>query len=673
MGGLWRRAGLRAAPVRLVSHAIAQVHYDGGWHVLDGDLQHLFLLRDNETVAGDQALARDHDLVKRTHTLGLLLADDRTADEWQASLYVHEGEVTGERGRETDTTMDLTLRPGEALVWRWGHLSPVKRRGDPTFNPNYPDTFCNGLWEYRPDLTRERWRQGAATVEHVRSGPDGVHAEEGKPGTIIWTMRSPYVFVGGRLEAEGSGARFALSWDGERWEDVGEDLDPFFPPQGAARYQYQLRCRLSGPARLRHLRVVNDLQMALLTQPEMVVGENGFVYTDETPGERTVRITHEWVERSVSRPPEAPPAPIHPPDGGEASGTDVVFRWTAPEAPAGEQIADYHFELADRADMRWPLSMSFYKLISRTADRGKAQYTVPAPGLLTPDRQYFWRVRARNDAGVWGPWGKTWSFTPRGPAYPLEVTVDYDHDTGVGVLRWRPNPVGRKPVRYRVYGSDEKGFSVSDEPYEVTIGEKYKTGAVLITGNEYRYRMAPVPFPANFVAETATTELEVTGAAVALPAANTTYFRVVAVDGRGKRSGPSDFATAPRPVIYSPPVTAARVGTAYRYQVLANRSLGDLRCRVVDGKEARRYWDVETPSYVLERGPPWLRLDEATGLLHGTPDAAGHVAVAVTATIERVVRQLDERALGRGREHVLSTGTERVGSATQRFDIEVRA
>ena len=155
---------------------------------------------------------------------------------------------------------------------------------------------------------------------------------------------------------------------------------------------------------------------------------------------------------------------------------------------------------------------------------------------------------------MWGPWGKTWSFTPRGPAYPLEVTVDYDHDTGVGVLRWRPNPVGRKPVRYRVYGSDEKGFSVSDEPYEVTIGEKYKTGAVPTTGNEYRYRMAPVPFPANFVAETATTELEVTGAAVALPAAE----HDLLPGGGGGRAGEARAARPTSPPRPGPSSTARR-------------------------------------------------------------------------------------------------------------------
>ena len=50
MGGLWKQVGLKGAPVRLVGHAIAQVHYDGAWHVMDGDLGMIYLLRDNETL-----------------------------------------------------------------------------------------------------------------------------------------------------------------------------------------------------------------------------------------------------------------------------------------------------------------------------------------------------------------------------------------------------------------------------------------------------------------------------------------------------------------------------------------------------------------------------------------------------------------------------------------------
>ena len=35
----------------------------------------------------------------------------------------------------------------------------------------------------------------------------------------------------------------------------------------------------------------------------------------------------------------------------------------------------------------------------------------------------------------------------------------------------------------------------------------------------------------------------------------------------GKRSGPSDYAVAPRPVIYSKPALEAKVGVEYRGQV----------------------------------------------------------------------------------------------------------
>ena len=120
--------------------------------------------------------------------------------------------------------------------------------------------------------------------------------------------------------------------------------------------------------------------------------------------------------------------------------------------------------------MKWPLSMSFAKLISRTADAGQARYTLPGPGLLNPDTMYFWHVRAKDDKGVWGPWSSTWSFTPRGPAPPRDVSLEFDRERNRGVLRWAPARWAGSLSAYRVYASDEKGFSSSDVPYNVTVG-----------------------------------------------------------------------------------------------------------------------------------------------------------------------------------------------------------
>jgi hypothetical protein len=180
-------------------------------------------------------------------------------------------------------------------------------------------------------------------------------------------------------------------------------------------------------------------------------------------------------------------------------------------------------------------------------------------------------------------------------------------------------------------------------------------------------------FPANFIAETAATELAVLGAGVDLPAANKTYYRVVAVGEKGKRSGPSDYAAAPRPVIYSKPVVAAKVGAEYRYPVGVVRSLGDLSARMKGGDQISGYFDIEKPKFTLDQGPAWLKIDEATGLLSGTPAAAGKVEVSVTVGLDRTVRKLDEKALIWGGEKVLSTAPERVGAATQKFVIECSA
>ena len=172
---------------------------------------------------------------------------------------------------------------------------------------------------------------------------------------------------------------------------------------------------------------------------------------------------------------------------------------------------------------------------------------------------------------------------------------------------------------------------MSDVPYTVNVGISKE--------------LKP-EFPANFIAETTATELPVLGSEVTLPAANKTYYRVVAVDAEGKRSGPSDYAVAPRAGDLRQAGAAGQGGHGVPRPGSANRSLGDLRLRE-PGKVAN-FWDIEQPKFAL-KGPSWLKLDAATGALSGTPDAAGKFDVEVTVTIDREVRKLDEGILGWGK------------------------
>jgi hypothetical protein len=255
-------------------------------------------------------------------------------------------------------------------------------------------------------------------------------------------------------------------------------------------------------------------------------------------------------------------------------------------------------------------------------------------------------MRAKDDKGVWGAWSKTWSFKPQGPAMPVELTLDGK------LLRWKSGQAGRKPAKYRVYGSEEKGFTASDTPYPVSIGST---------------KGLPATFPANFIAEVTGMELEVLGGESSTKA----FYRVVAVDEEGIRSGPSEYVAAPRPYFSSKPVTKAKAKSEYRYAAAASRSIGDFRTRYINGQVVNAFHDIEDVRFSLEKGPAWLKIDEKSGVLSGVPDAPGKVEVAVKATIEHPERKLDEQILSWGNEKVLSETMRQVGTATQEFTIDV--
>ena len=548
-------------------HCVPQAFFDGKYNTLDGDMATIMLLRDNHTLANERDLIRDHDLIKRVHQYGIMSPMNPVKNnEDYSQYYTWEGETTQKLKGWNWWTMGMVLRPHEAIEWRWGHETPVKYHGDMTGNPPMvPDTIYNGLWEYAPDFKNDsQWRAGA-TVTNIANKDGVLTAADGGTGTIVWQMKVPYQFIGGTLAAAGDGYAFEIGFpnpkDGKPAYTPLATLAEFdgkFKGRTAMANEYWIKCTLTGKASLSGVKITNDIQMAPLAMPSMTVGNNRFTYlehTDDRSGAnaaRHLRITHNWVERSKTRPPKAPASPVYPANGGKSDGTDVVFQWKAATDPDGDAITDYHFQLSDRPDMRWPLSPNFDKYVSRTPDKGKTRYTLPRPGLLTHGTTYYWHVKAKDSNGVWGPWSDTWSFTAQGPAYPIDLAIKHNAGTGIGTLTWSANPAGRAPAKYRVYGSDEKGFTVHDAPYEVKLGDTKELAN---------------PFPANFVAEVAGTSLDVVGVGNALPNANKAYYRVVAVDGKDKRSGDSDYVEAPRPFIYSTPVTSAPAGQPYRYQV----------------------------------------------------------------------------------------------------------
>jgi hypothetical protein len=646
LADLWRAAGLKTRAGYPAGHVLSEVWYDGAWHLFDGDEHIIYLLRDNSTIASEADVVRDHDLIKRTHTYSILMRDSRRMDEFSASLFVHDGPRGDVHPSHVRHTMAFRLRPGEALEWRWSHVGKHHHVG-PGLLEGWGEAFLarlrNGLWSYEPPLRRPSARRGVHSSRNVawstEAGERALSPEKpGEPGWVVWELRSPYVFVGGELRVSAqveTGDEGALSFspDGQNWTALGSiasgetkvGLDPHFPNKGPALYRYFVKAEFKSarPGRGTGLDAItfrNDLQMSAFALPALEVGENTISYSDESPEPHSARLTWRWVERSGPPLPAAPDKAVTPADGSDVEGTRVRFQWTPVPGPGSLSITDYHFQLSDRDDFKWVLSPNFDKLVSLSdgGDVQGASHRLPEVGLLNPGRRYYWRVRAKDSREAWGPWSRAWSFTPQAPGVPGNLRWDARSGREL-TLVWDPATQGRKPARYVVYASNEKGFTASDADYQVWAGNQ-KTGG-LYPGKEF------VTFPANRLKETAEPALRLRPTHA--------FYRVAAVDDQGQRSGVSDYLAGPRPFVFSDPPEKANAGVPYRYEVKTVASIGDVRCRTIAGDlYGAAFWDAEKPRFSIVRAPSWLALDAATGVLSGVPPAKFADAVEVILQVE---------------------------------------
>lgn len=619
VSNLWQAAGLKIRRGYPHGHCTTEVFYDEAYHLLDSDEHLLYHLRDNKTIASESDLSIDHDLVKRGHPYGITLEESRERAESTAAAFFHTGPRNGTRPQLTSHTMNVTLRPNEALIWEWTDRNKFHGYWE------RPKRLANGRMQYSPDLSQfETWATQTHNLHWQEDNLCPVHTNQ--DAFLDITIKSPYVIVGGKLTlalTSNTQVTVLISrhdephqtvWHADSNIDLKTDIDltPHFASNSPASYDYQIRLALNAsenPAVIKHLAIETDLQMAPLSLPALELGDNTIHYTAETEG--SIQLTHTFQEKEASSAPVPPDHPTSPSPNANVSGTQITFTW-----PEVAGATDYHIQVGHLPDIKYTLSPVFNKLISKTPSAGKAQWQIPYEGLLNPNQTYYWRIRPRNADGLWGNWSSIWSFTPQAPGVPLNVETKTNWDNHTVTLHWQPNSQGNTPDHYEIYGSNERGFSISREPYPVVIGNK-KTET----------------FPANLITTTEKTNIQVAGHQI--ENGNHAFYRVVAVDKSDVRSGPSDMAETPRPMIVSQPPPRAVAGHTYTYQMQAITSFGDLRC---ESKGPRRYFsafrDSDQLRYLLDEGPDFIALDEKTGVLTAKPSKQDISTHTVTLRIQ---------------------------------------
>jgi len=650
LSDLWREAGFHTRKGSVHAHSISDVQYDGDFHLLDGDEHIICLEADHRTLASSTDIAHDHDLMKRTHAYGILRPDNPKTNAWTAGIFCNEKIPDCDRDRFTKHVMQMTLRPGESLDYRWDHVGKqyTGDDGSVAWLPKLYSKLCNGKLRYRPDLASPVAERGAVEKENVAfdTAAAAIRSESGeRPAIITWRFGCPYMMVGGRAAAvvqlgKGASAEWLCTTDQGTWKVSSKDklgkhefaavFDKFLSRFLWPTHEASLTLILNGEVSATGISFEYDFQAARLSLPEVEAGKNTIQYADENANGRKVRITHRWMERRAWHQPRAPKA-LFPKDGQVTQGSGFTFRWSVPRDPDGGQIVDYHFELSEHKDLRWPLSPNFEKLISKTAFKGKAEWTPPRKGLLNGGATYYWHVRALDEAGVWSPWSKTYRFTVKAPGVPLDVKLVPGKDEHELMLTWQPNPEGEEPTAYKVYGSDEKGFTISDTEHAVYVGKgvvRSKSQYAEIEGEVNGTGMAK--WPANLVGTVQGTSVKVVGPDVALPNTNKCFFRVVAVEADGNESGPSDYAQVERPFVYTRPRVKAQVGKRYRYDIRTIETIGNLS----SGFRPPAIFGSTSTSFTATSLPPGLTLGRSGpshATISGIPTEAGTLEVRFQA------------------------------------------
>jgi len=636
MSDLWKAAGLKVRDGHPNGHSTAEVFYDNQWHLLDSDESIICLLRDNRTIASEEQIVMDHDLMKRTHTYGPLHNEDRIRDEMGAALHYYEGVRDREVKSYTSHTMDFILRPAESIIWAWNTGNRYHSREYPGGNDaNWNKWWrliahvMNGWLTYSPDIMNPITDQFIQIEGCVRRNK-GVHGKGlylmKDSAKVVVPVESAYPIVGGRLivdfaryDLRSENVLVSISFDrGNTWKKLYVsnssdycrmyiDLNEFFQKNDPARYHYLLKLSLSSNAVQPNLcfkgfELTSELQMARLAMPGLKLGKNQFLYTDESINERQIRITHSWEECSEVSIPDKPIGPVYPPDGGISNGTFFQFNWNS--LNRNPDIIDYEFQLSEYPDIRWSLSPNFdRRLISRTNNRNLNSFQIPYPGLLNPEQTYFWRIRARNEDKVWGPWSDIFSFTVEGPGIPQNPQLKTNLATRKAKLYWKSNNKGTVPKYYKIYGSDERGFSVSDTTYIYNSGREGKKTRKL-----------------NLLYETEGSETSWT-----IPNELwQPYYRIVAVDSQGRESGPSTQIESKHPLIKTQSLPVAQRDKFYETHIEVVSSIGHLVSATLKGKPYQlSFRNGDSLYFSIENLPSGLQMNESSGLISGTPTTSG--------------------------------------------------
>ncbi len=317
----WKALGMNARRRAFPGHVNSEIEYGSAWHAFDTDMAGLVFRRDG-VVAGYEDIMQDVSLATRAkpplpcYPFAWPSDLDAMRRGWEevarggnwykmyhSGYAAHPGVVHIRAGETFTRYFDRDHFGGPAQRRFWHHQAGGPFRNWTFANQGTPRhdgaesnsrgnaSYCNGEFDYRPDLTSEAWREGTVLVSpSVVSSPGGLVSKDGTPASVTFHHFSPYVICGdpaddanpmtgpatGGLviagQAHGS-VRIEVSPDeGQTWQTM-ETLDGSFSRDATdlvkGRYGWRVRFSWEENSGLESLSVTTVTQVCQTIYPRL--------------------------------------------------------------------------------------------------------------------------------------------------------------------------------------------------------------------------------------------------------------------------------------------------------------------------------------------------------------------------------------------------------------------
>jgi hypothetical protein len=339
----WKSFGMPPRRRAFPGHVNSEVFYGGAWHAFDTDMAGLLFRADGQ-VAGYDDIRRDPKLATSAkpplpcypfawpgdfQTMKAGWEQVARGGDWYALYnggYAALPGIVHLRSGETFTRwFDRDHWGGPAKRRFWHNLpgGPFRNwtfvnRGEPEHrgaesNSRGNASYCNGEFVYRPDLTSERYREGAvAQSENVVRNEDSPHlaSGDGREAFITFFHFSPYVICGDPAddanpmtapatdgvvvsgEAVGEATIEASADWGQTWQTAGAASGEFrrdLTDLLKGRNGWLIRFRWTGEAGLDRLEFKTTTQVSQTIYPRLKPGGCDATYRCASRGVAPVR------------------------------------------------------------------------------------------------------------------------------------------------------------------------------------------------------------------------------------------------------------------------------------------------------------------------------------------------------------------------------------------------